>query len=765
MRSSATGSSTHRWYLFHLGTVWFAAAMRLLPRSLRFPATLRIARLLTPIISRTEACREQQKSRVDGPREIAVHLLLNAMTQRQVTFDPVITITGYEELRRSYAEGKGLLLLQPHAVLTILMYRVLCDDGFQPVAVAADEVMKIAGTPLRAESLQPSPTFLVKVRRRLLAGRFVSAMVDRGDHQEGRTLEFDTESGPIIVAPALMHLAARCGANVAFTEVHVDEHGLAATFVAPSADAARSGEAITNEFVQFVRAHISRIRASYSAPNPPIEAQSQSKSPQPIFGRLFGLTGNAKRLLAAASMLHVALAVSLFVAGRVQLAPRLIDRDGIVASFAFDSYGYQQRAAHLVDVLKNEGIRSWAADAETAHIKLISIQFALFGWATGYSALSAEPLNLFCYLATLVLIFITGGEVAGRRVGLIAAATVALWPTFLLHTTQLLKDPLFIAGGLAVVLMVVSWLTRRYRGGGAAIMSTLMVAATTLLLLIRVKFGIIVLMVVVFGFVLLSMRQWTERRLLSWNLLSPLLVLSVVAVAPLFLGTTEKFKQNPAPEAGQLKSARETRRQAPSVISYAGTVAPATKQPSQIKSLYAAVHWIRFEIATTRHLYNVSYPDSGSGIDRNVEFADYGDMIRYSPRAFEIAMWAPFPNSWTNAGKRVGTAGRVLSALETFVIYLCQLLTLAAVFGGRKRLAGWLLLLISLFGLTMLGLIVSNIGSLYRFRYLFWMLFIILGAKGLEVTSAWLKERWASQISEEPRIGPALGSNASAEGI
>jgi hypothetical protein len=39
---------------------------------------------------------------------------------------------------------------------------------------------------------------------------------------------------------------------------------------------------------------------------------------------------------------------------------------------------------------------------------------------------------------------------------MLAAALVALWPTFLLHTLQFLKDPLFIAGALAVVALVLT---------------------------------------------------------------------------------------------------------------------------------------------------------------------------------------------------------------------------------------------------------------------------------------------------------------------
>ena len=57
----------------------------------------------------------------------------------------------------------------------------------------------------------------------------------------------------------------------------------------------------------------------------------------------------APRLIVAAAMLHLFLAVSLFTAGRAGVAPALIDRDGIMGSFAYDSYDYQRGAIEVID--------------------------------------------------------------------------------------------------------------------------------------------------------------------------------------------------------------------------------------------------------------------------------------------------------------------------------------------------------------------------------------------------------------------------------
>lgn len=456
----------------------------------------------------------------------------------------------------------------------------------------------------------------------------------------------------------------------------------------------------------------------------------RASKPRSLAGRLSRFFSSGRRLIAAAALFHVALAVGLFCAGRAQVAPRFLDRDAIIVGS--DSYEYQAGAARSAEVLKTRGLRAWAAEPERAHVKLISLQFAVLSPLFGYSALSAEPFNLFCYVAILSLVLLLGREVGGRRTGLRAACIVALWPTFLLHTTQLLKDPLFIAAALALILIVTTWLTRTYSWTNAVGMGAFMAVAMGALLLIRVKFGAIIFVIVLFGFALLVARQLIERRWLYWNLLSPLLILCVGGLALLFLTTgNEKYKQYPSGGGGLDKSVVVPGKRVPSVISYARPVASPKPPLDSAGRLSAATEAIVRGIGGARYKYNVGYPESGSAIDRNVEFKNLKSLILYLPRAFAIGFFAPFPDAWLGTGKSVGGAGRLLSGAETLAMYLCELLVLVGIWRRPRCLSAWLLLLIAAFGVTVLGLVVSNIGTLYRFRYLFWILLIILAVKSL----------------------------------
>lgn len=230
----------------------FAAAMRLAPRRRRFGAVLLLASAVVPLLRRTSAYREQEEKGFDGPREIALHFMLNALTKNGTRFDPVLRVSGLEELERAYAAGKGVLVLGPHAALTLLMVRLFHDRGLDPVVVSPDPRMRVGGTTLTARTIQPSPTFLVKTRGRLRRGEVVCAMPDRAEHHGARTVEFATAGGRVIVAPALMHVAARCGARVVFTEAHAEGRSAVAGTISAPADAS-SGDAIAEAFMDFVR--------------------------------------------------------------------------------------------------------------------------------------------------------------------------------------------------------------------------------------------------------------------------------------------------------------------------------------------------------------------------------------------------------------------------------------------------------------------------------------------------------------------------------
>jgi len=229
-----------------------ALFFRIIPRRYRFDLALWLARVGPPLFRRTTAYREQQRLNYLTPREIALHLILNALTKNGAGFDPRFVIDGYEDFQQAYQTRRGVLITGHHAALTQLLVRRFHDDGLDPIVITPDQRMRAAGSSKAVRTIQPSATTLVKVRTRFRRGELICAMPDRAEHDSRRTVEFSTAAGRLIIAPALIELAARCGAEVLFTEVRLADRHLAVTIVPPACERS-DAQALISEFVSFVR--------------------------------------------------------------------------------------------------------------------------------------------------------------------------------------------------------------------------------------------------------------------------------------------------------------------------------------------------------------------------------------------------------------------------------------------------------------------------------------------------------------------------------
>ncbi len=146
---------------------------------------------------------------------------------------------------------------------------------------------------------------------------------------------------------------------------------------------------------------------------------------------------NVRPLLLAAA-LHIALTTAIFLVGHFQLLPNTFDENGIGLTFAIDGTSYRNLASMMVDEWNANGFWAWLNAKQPLHVHLYSLSFAIFGKLLGHNILAAEPLNLFYYLGTLSCIYFLGREIFNAETGMLAASIVGVWPSFLLHSTQLL---------------------------------------------------------------------------------------------------------------------------------------------------------------------------------------------------------------------------------------------------------------------------------------------------------------------------------------
>ena len=416
---------------------------------------------------------------------------------------------------------------------------------------------------------------------------------------------------------------------------------------------------------------------------------------------MFKLRGKPAYLLLLAAVLYLALVLVIMGVSRAALLPGVFDSNGIGISFAPDGTAYRSEAISLVETLNRQGIAAWLAAPAPFHLKIYSLPFAALSPWSGFTILSVAPLNLLYYLGILSLVYLLGREAFHRRIGLIAAALVAVWPSFLVHSTQLLKDPLFILAMLVLTLVNVKWLTQTYSWHRGALIGIVGAGAIATLRAVRSDMWEVTCAILLIGASLFIVRQVGGKRLLAGNLLGLALLIAVT------VSLSQLAPRAPA------------------------SLPPGAQEQATARSyLLAQADAMALRVGVLRARFIRKYPHGGLNIDTEVAFANTADMLRYLPRAAAIGFFAPFPNMWFAEGQQTGLSGRLIGGVETVIIYIIQLLAIFCLWQERRRLPVWLLALVVLVGVLALSLVVTNLGALFRMRYTFWILILILGAGG-----------------------------------
>jgi hypothetical protein len=415
------------------------------------------------------------------------------------------------------------------------------------------------------------------------------------------------------------------------------------------------------------------------------------------------LQAHPRRVLIVAAVLHLAVSISIFAIGRTQLMPSQFDRNG-VGQFASDGLFYQEDIVTLTDKLKKQGPVVWLQSVAALHVKFYSLSHFLFSHWMGPSVLTIEPLNLAYYLAILWLAYKLAETVFDRRAGILTMAVIALWPSFLMHTTQLGRDPLLIVAILTFVLIITKWLTKSPSFLWSLIAVVPAVLAVLTIWIVRLAMWDAVQAIMFMGFVLLIIRHFRERRLFGSALLNAVILSIAIAIIP--QSQTIKSQQRREADVGR----------------------PLVAERVAQLTVWQRISKRREGFA---NLQKNGSSSAASNVDNEVQFNSMADLIRYLPRAAALGFFAPFPNMWFAKGAQVGRTGRLLSGFETLITYGLEILALVGLWRVRKNLAAWLLAITVVSGLIALGLIVLNIGSLYRFRYPFLMLIVVLATGGI----------------------------------
>jgi hypothetical protein len=138
-----------------------------------------------------------------------------------------------------------------------------------------------------------------------------------------------------------------------------------------------------------------------------------------------------------------------------------------------------------------------------------------------------------------------------------------------------------------------------------------------------------------------------------------------------------------------------------------------------------------YALALSREQFRAKYPGAGTNVDMHVGFRSGSEILRYLPRAVEIAFLSPFPKDWIGAGTApASSVMRKVAGVEMIAVYAALAFLPFALWRWRARPEAWVALLYPWGMMTILALVIPNAGALHRIRYGYMMVVVGLGVAG-----------------------------------
>lgn len=404
-------------------------------------------------------------------------------------------------------------------------------------------------------------------------------------------------------------------------------------------------------------------------------------------------------VLVAGAVLHLSAAAAMWGAGRMGVMPDAVSPQGVLRG---DGEDYLEDCTEM-----GRHLTGFLARDVQVHERLYALSsFALMP-LVGANVLSFELVNLPLYLLTLFLTFKLGETCYDARAGLVAAALVGILPTLLMHSTQPLRDPLFVVLMLTFLWTVIRLLTKRMNAACAASDAARGIVLVVLLCLVRESMWLIYVGVAALAVAALVIASLRDKSFSRPNLACLVLLLATALLSPTIVSRWQPPKD---------------------AMSYEEVQAIEKFTDEEMR---AGLSGLLLKISVTRQKFVVLYPDAGSNIDAGRQLRSPRDVLAYLPRAIVIGLFAPFPVTWIKTGTTFGRAGRLIAGIEMCFAYLLTFFAAAGAWRTRRLPQTWLLISIVLLGATALGLVVINLGALYRLRYTFVVLLSVLGAERL----------------------------------
>ena len=416
------------------------------------------------------------------------------------------------------------------------------------------------------------------------------------------------------------------------------------------------------------------------------------------------------QLFAGLFIFHILISALFYFISVKGYFPSFHNHKGIW-NYAIDSSGYHQEALKGLELLKERRWGQWwrhKYGSNWWHVRWIALMY----WCVKPIPLAMAPLNAFLWASGFILMFFIAKNFLSTQKALITAGMFSLFPSHIMNSIQLLKDPFYILGTL---LFINGWVWA-WRKRGLSLAGLIFAALNTAIgcyLVFKIRSYLLpawILTGVVFY--LLSIITNKKRIIPATILLTATLTVSAVTK---HISVQYKFKivLGKAP-------AKQRRIATSSIVGYPWKY--SNWIPDKIEHILIKLSKARYRYCTLSH-------QAGSNIDNSVYFHSARDVVKYIPRALEIGMLAPFPPFWLKKAKTCGRICSIVTGGEMLILYFLYI-GVVLWFCKRRRIEETGLILWGIFFILLLSLVVINLGTLYRMRHIYLLSFFIFGIGG-----------------------------------
>jgi len=403
------------------------------------------------------------------------------------------------------------------------------------------------------------------------------------------------------------------------------------------------------------------------------------------------------------------------------LLPQLHAGHGLMAGG--DWIGFHQDGVKLANAFALEG---WRAFELRPNGNFPVFESGLLYFLTGVpEPWVAVPLDALVYASALTAIFNVFCRVTNCRVALIGLAPLVLFPGAIQFYGEIEKDVWAFAGSAWLLFVLVTLV----RSASLARRQCVYLVALTFMAagfgwLVRPYFSMVQLGAFGCGAIVAALWFCVPGRPSGLAARAACLLCCAVAIALFAADAPGRLwpaliRQNPSNLLG-VRADHKPALNCATEPSRLDRLMPAsvTRPLQSIGNLRAG------QLAATGY--------AGSNVDNDVCFARPSDVVRYLPRALQIALFAPFPDMWLGKGVSAGArAMRLMSGAEMLLAYLLLPGILVAAWRARGRRRYVLIILAVVVPIILLlAATIPNIGTLYRMRYGYLQILVGLGMIG-----------------------------------